>query len=160
MADRIGVMYLGKMVELGSGDDIYERAAHPYTAGLIATIPAPDPATERAKTGAAIKALLGLAPKTARRIGPIARPRQRRQGHARRQHDACGQSRGRMLPRDGCVRLGCHIPGQICLRVARFDLDLRRLCSTQMLIPNKECGSIEVCERAFERPTPGITTKD
>jgi peptide/nickel transport system ATP-binding protein len=43
MSDRIGVMYLGKMVEMGSGDDIYERAAHPYTAGLIATIPVPDP---------------------------------------------------------------------------------------------------------------------
>jgi peptide/nickel transport system ATP-binding protein len=43
MADRIGVMYLGKMVEMGSGDDIYHRAAHPYTAGLIATIPIPDP---------------------------------------------------------------------------------------------------------------------
>ena len=55
MADRIGVMYLGKLVELGSGQDIYERAAHPYTAGLIATIPVPKPATERAKKGAAIK---------------------------------------------------------------------------------------------------------
>ncbi len=55
MAERIGVMYLGKLVELGSADDIYERAAHPYTAGLIATIPVPDPATERAKQGAAIK---------------------------------------------------------------------------------------------------------
>ena len=55
MAERIGVMYLGKLVELGSADDIYERAAHPYTAGLIATIPVPDPATERAKKGAAIK---------------------------------------------------------------------------------------------------------
>ncbi|MGD0063329.1 MAG: ABC transporter ATP-binding protein [Streptosporangiaceae bacterium] len=55
MANRIGVMYLGKVVELGSGDDIYQRAAHPYTAGLIATIPVPDPTTERAKTGAAIK---------------------------------------------------------------------------------------------------------
>ena len=43
MADRIGVMYLGKLVEIGSGRDIYERAAHPYTAGLIATIPVPDP---------------------------------------------------------------------------------------------------------------------
>ena len=42
MAERIGVMYLGKLVELGSADDIYERAAHPYTAGLIATIPVPD----------------------------------------------------------------------------------------------------------------------
>jgi len=55
MADRIGVMYLGKLVELGSGHDIYERAAHPYTAGLIATIPVPKPTTERAKKGAAIK---------------------------------------------------------------------------------------------------------
>ena len=55
MADRIGVMYLGKMVELGSGDDIYHRAAHPYTAGLIATIPVPDPTAERAKTGTTIK---------------------------------------------------------------------------------------------------------
>jgi len=55
MADRIGVMYLGKLVEMGSGQDIYERAAHPYTAGLIATIPVPDPTLERAKTGAAIR---------------------------------------------------------------------------------------------------------
>jgi len=55
MAERIGVMYLGKMVELGSAQDIYERAAHPYTAGLIATIPLPDPAAERAKQGVAIK---------------------------------------------------------------------------------------------------------
>ena len=55
MADRIGVMYLGKLVELGSGLDIYQRAAHPYTAGLIATIPVPKPTTERAKKGAAIR---------------------------------------------------------------------------------------------------------
>src|SRR5579863_4147267 len=39
MADRIGVMYLGKLVEMGAAEDIYQRAAHPYTAGLIATIP-------------------------------------------------------------------------------------------------------------------------
>jgi peptide/nickel transport system ATP-binding protein len=55
MADQIGVMYLGKLVELGSGEDVYQRAAHPYTAGLIATIPTPEPSVERAKTGAAIK---------------------------------------------------------------------------------------------------------
>jgi peptide/nickel transport system ATP-binding protein len=55
MADRIGVMYLGKLVELGSGQDIYERAAHPYTAGLIATIPVPEPTAERAKKGVAIR---------------------------------------------------------------------------------------------------------
>ncbi|MGH3181610.1 MAG: dipeptide ABC transporter ATP-binding protein, partial [Streptosporangiaceae bacterium] len=55
MAERIGVMYLGKLVELGSAQDIYQRAAHPYTAGLIATIPVPQPAVERAKQGAAIR---------------------------------------------------------------------------------------------------------
>jgi oligopeptide/dipeptide ABC transporter ATP-binding protein len=50
LADRIGVMYLGKMVETGSADDIYQRAVHHYTAGLIATIPEPDPDRERSKT--------------------------------------------------------------------------------------------------------------
>ncbi|HTU74346.1 MAG TPA: ABC transporter ATP-binding protein [Trebonia sp.] len=55
MAERIGVMYLGKLVEVGSAADIYERAAHPYTSGLISTIPVPDPAVARAKIGAGIK---------------------------------------------------------------------------------------------------------
>jgi peptide/nickel transport system ATP-binding protein len=55
MAERIGVMYLGKLVEIGSGQDIYERAAHPYTVGLIATIPVPQPAVEQAKKGAGIR---------------------------------------------------------------------------------------------------------
>jgi peptide/nickel transport system ATP-binding protein len=55
VADTIGVMYLGKMVELGSGDDIYQRAAHPYTAGLIGTIPVPDPKVAKTRTGAAIR---------------------------------------------------------------------------------------------------------
>jgi oligopeptide/dipeptide ABC transporter ATP-binding protein len=55
MADRIGVMYLGKLVEMGSADDIYQRAAHPYTAGLIATIPVPEPDAARARKAAGIK---------------------------------------------------------------------------------------------------------
>jgi peptide/nickel transport system ATP-binding protein len=55
LADRIGVMYLGKLVEIGSGEDIYRRAAHHYTAGLIAAIPEPDPAVERTKVKVAIK---------------------------------------------------------------------------------------------------------
>jgi peptide/nickel transport system ATP-binding protein len=55
MANRIGVMYLGKLVELGSGDDIYHRAAHPYTAGLIATIPVPEPVEARATAKVGIK---------------------------------------------------------------------------------------------------------
>jgi oligopeptide/dipeptide ABC transporter ATP-binding protein len=55
LADRIGVMYLGKIVELGTGEDIYRRPAHPYTEALIKTIPIPDPAAERAKTEVGIR---------------------------------------------------------------------------------------------------------
>ena len=54
MADRIGVMYLGKLVEMGTSDDIYQRHAHPYTAGLIATIPVPDPVIARQRKGVGI----------------------------------------------------------------------------------------------------------
>ncbi|MGH9028328.1 MAG: oligopeptide/dipeptide ABC transporter ATP-binding protein, partial [Acidimicrobiales bacterium] len=43
VADRVGVMYLGKLVEVGPARDVYERAAHPYTRALIDTIPVPDP---------------------------------------------------------------------------------------------------------------------
>jgi oligopeptide/dipeptide ABC transporter ATP-binding protein len=55
LSDRIGVMYLGKLVELGSGDDIYRRPAHPYTDALIKTIPVPDPSVERRKDDAGIR---------------------------------------------------------------------------------------------------------
>jgi oligopeptide/dipeptide ABC transporter ATP-binding protein len=49
MADRIGVMYLGMLMEVGGSADIYSRAAHPYTAGLIQAIPVPDPGREKDK---------------------------------------------------------------------------------------------------------------
>jgi oligopeptide/dipeptide ABC transporter ATP-binding protein len=48
MADTIGVMYLGKLVEVGPADDVYYRPVHPYTKGLIDAVPVPDPQAERA----------------------------------------------------------------------------------------------------------------
>jgi peptide/nickel transport system ATP-binding protein len=47
MADRIGVMYLGKLVEIGGSTEVIEHPAHPYTAGLIQTMPNPDPRAAR-----------------------------------------------------------------------------------------------------------------
>ncbi len=47
ISDRIGVMHLGRLVELGSADDIYHRAIHPYTRSLLSAIPLPDPQYER-----------------------------------------------------------------------------------------------------------------
>jgi oligopeptide/dipeptide ABC transporter ATP-binding protein len=55
LSDRIGVMYLGKLVELGSSHDVYHRAAHPYTDALIKTIPIPDPSVERTKDDLGIR---------------------------------------------------------------------------------------------------------
>jgi peptide/nickel transport system ATP-binding protein len=43
IADRVGVMYLGKLVELGTTDDIFEHPQHPYTEALISAIAVPDP---------------------------------------------------------------------------------------------------------------------
>jgi len=49
MADTIGVMYLGKLVETGPADSVYSAPVHPYTKGLIDTVPVADPAAERAR---------------------------------------------------------------------------------------------------------------
>jgi oligopeptide/dipeptide ABC transporter ATP-binding protein len=51
LSDRIGVMYLGKLVEVGAAKHVYEQAAHPYTRGLIDTIPVPDPIAAAARRG-------------------------------------------------------------------------------------------------------------
>ncbi len=46
-SDRVGVMYLGRIVEIGTPAEVYERAAHPYTRALLSAIPVPDPKAER-----------------------------------------------------------------------------------------------------------------
>ena len=49
MVDTIGVMYLGKLVELGPAHEVYEHPAHPYTRGLLDAVPEPDPIAARQK---------------------------------------------------------------------------------------------------------------
>ena len=47
MADRVGVMYLGALVEEASVDELFDHAAHPYTRVLLSAVPTPDPRTRR-----------------------------------------------------------------------------------------------------------------
>jgi peptide/nickel transport system ATP-binding protein len=49
LSDHIGVMYLGKLVEVGPAEEVYLQSAHPYTRGLIDSAPVADPVAEKAK---------------------------------------------------------------------------------------------------------------
>ena len=51
ISDRIAVMYLGKVVELGPATDVIERPRHPYTRALVSAIPTPNPDAEKRASG-------------------------------------------------------------------------------------------------------------
>jgi oligopeptide/dipeptide ABC transporter ATP-binding protein len=50
ICDEVAVMYLGKIMERGDADALYEHAAHPYTQALLSAVPVPDPRKERARS--------------------------------------------------------------------------------------------------------------
>ena len=50
VSDRIGVMYLGRIVELAPTDELFRRPLHPYTVALLAAVPVPDPEIQSSRT--------------------------------------------------------------------------------------------------------------
>ena len=102
LADRIGVMYLGKLVEIGPAPSIYDRPAHPYTAGLLEAIPEPDPDKERAKTAAPLGGELPSA------IDPPSGCRFRTRCPLAQ--DVCATEEPPLRPVEGGQWTACHFP--------------------------------------------------
>jgi peptide/nickel transport system ATP-binding protein len=50
ISDRVAVMYLGKFVEIGTRNEVYDRATHPYTQALLSAVPVPDPDARGTRT--------------------------------------------------------------------------------------------------------------
>jgi peptide/nickel transport system ATP-binding protein len=102
LADRVGVMYLGTLVELGGSDEVYSAPRHPYTAGLIESIPVPDPAYERSKTAPVLGGELpsAVAPPSGCRFRtrcPLATER-------------CAEEAPVLAAADGLHAVACHHP--------------------------------------------------
>jgi peptide/nickel transport system ATP-binding protein len=103
LSNNIGVMYLGKLVEVGPSDAIYLSPAHPYTKGLIDSAPVADPAAERAKVHTGVKGELPSA------IHPPSGCRFRTR--CPRAQDLCAEVEPKLrLFGPGGHRAACHFP--------------------------------------------------
>lgn len=101
VSDRIAVMYLGKIVEIGSRDQVYEKGVHPYTKALLSAIPIPDPQNRKNRI-----LLKGEIPSAAR--PPVGCRFNTRCSFA---EDLCFQKEPLLLPLQGHVDhwAACHV---------------------------------------------------
>jgi oligopeptide/dipeptide ABC transporter ATP-binding protein len=102
IADRVAVMYLGRVVEIGATRDIFEHPRHPYTQALMAAVPVPDPVAERRRVFAPLP---GEPPSPANPPpGCAFHPR------CARAIDRCRTQTPRLTPSAGTHPVACHVP--------------------------------------------------
>ena len=101
IADRVAVMYLGKIIELADGDLLYATPRHPYTSALLSAVPVPDP---HAVTGRRIR-LKGEAP------GPLSQPTGCRfRSRCWKAQDICAAQEPPLTGPDPRHLVACHFP--------------------------------------------------
>lgn len=104
ISDRVGVMYLGNMVELAKSSEIYHNPLHPYTKALMSAIPIPDPNVEREKKRVAIE---GEIPSP---INP--KPGCRFAGRCKVVKDICKQETPKLVEVESGHFVACHLTGK------------------------------------------------
>jgi peptide/nickel transport system ATP-binding protein len=101
VSDRVVVMYLGKICEVGPPDSLYSRPAHPYTEALLSAIPVPDPAVraeERVALGGEIPS-------------PVSPPSGCRfRTRCPRAEARCAEEEPQLRPTGGDQYVACHFP--------------------------------------------------
>jgi len=110
MADTIGVMYLGKIVEIGDAESVFRRPAHPYTKGLLDAVPIPSPSEARSKRGVAVRGELP---------SPINPPSGCRfRTRCPKAQEICAEVEPPMASYDDDHQAACHFPLRVPVKLA------------------------------------------
>jgi oligopeptide/dipeptide ABC transporter ATP-binding protein len=105
ISDRVGVMYLGRLVEIADKSAIYEKALHPYTQALLSSVPIPDPTITRERI-----ILTGDIPSPSNPpTGCALHPR------CPKKMDICETIRPELKLIDGTHAVACHLYDRSCL---------------------------------------------
>jgi peptide/nickel transport system ATP-binding protein/oligopeptide transport system ATP-binding protein len=102
MCDRVGVMYLGKMAELASSEELYGHPRMPYTGALLSAVPVADPVLAARKQRQIL-------------VGDVPSPTNPPDGcrfHTRcpKAQEVCAREEPRLEPKDGGNLAACHFP--------------------------------------------------